>query len=274
MRLAVISDVHGNLTALEAVLKDLDALGEVDAIWCLGDLAVFGPRPAECVQRVFALREQYGKDKVTIIGGNTDRYLVTGERMSAPPLRKQNSDKNDATDDDEEPRENELRLAKFRRNLATVDAIINWNRDQLAWADYEHLRDILGREARLKAEGYGMVIGYHGIPGDDESNALRPDSDDEEARDALLDREGRLGIGGHTHRQMDRALDPWRAVNVGSVGLSFGQPGLAEWGLFTFEKGELQVDLRALPYDHDALRDELHASGHPHPDWCLQRIRA
>jgi diadenosine tetraphosphatase ApaH/serine/threonine PP2A family protein phosphatase len=47
MRVAVISDIHGNLHALEAVLAAIDAESP-DAIWCLGDLVGYGPRPNEC----------------------------------------------------------------------------------------------------------------------------------------------------------------------------------------------------------------------------------
>ncbi len=47
MRVAVISDVHANYHALEAVLKEIDA-ARVDAVWCLGDTVGYGPRPNEC----------------------------------------------------------------------------------------------------------------------------------------------------------------------------------------------------------------------------------
>lgn len=254
MKLAVISDIHGNLTALEAVLADLETVGEVDQIWCLGDLAAFGPRPNECVERVRALQEQHGKEKMRVIGGNTDRYLVTGERFKITP----------AADADA--------FAVYAAGLGPRDDILNWNVAQLTWESYEYLKGILGREVRLNADGYGTIIGYHAIPGDDESMALRPDTPDEEAADALLDREGRLAIGGHTHHQMDRAIGRWRAVNVGAVGLAFDQPGKACWGLFTVEDGEVAVDLRALPYDTNALGDDLHAAGHPHPDWMMGKV--
>ena len=49
MRILVISDIHANLTALEAVLAHA---GQVDAVWCLGDLVGYGPDPNECVARV------------------------------------------------------------------------------------------------------------------------------------------------------------------------------------------------------------------------------
>ncbi|MEP6978477.1 MAG: metallophosphoesterase, partial [Thermoleophilia bacterium] len=54
MRVAVVSDIHGNLHALEAVLSAVDAL-KPDELWCLGDLVGYGPRPNECCQ---AIRER------------------------------------------------------------------------------------------------------------------------------------------------------------------------------------------------------------------------
>ena len=54
MHILVISDIHANLTALEAVLA---AAGEIDAAWCLGDLVGYGPDPNECIQRVRELPE-------------------------------------------------------------------------------------------------------------------------------------------------------------------------------------------------------------------------
>lgn len=50
MRVAVISDIHGNLPALEAVLQDIG--DQVEQIWCLGDIVGYGPDPNECVERV------------------------------------------------------------------------------------------------------------------------------------------------------------------------------------------------------------------------------
>ena len=49
MRVAVVSDIHGNLTALQAVLADA---GEVQALWCLGDIVGYGPEPDNCVQTI------------------------------------------------------------------------------------------------------------------------------------------------------------------------------------------------------------------------------
>jgi predicted phosphodiesterase len=52
MRILVISDIHSNLSALDAVLTDA---GEFDATWCLGDLVGYGPDPNECIAKVRTL---------------------------------------------------------------------------------------------------------------------------------------------------------------------------------------------------------------------------
>ncbi len=49
MKILVISDIHANLAALKTVIK---AAGEVDAVWCLGDVVGYGPNPNECVELI------------------------------------------------------------------------------------------------------------------------------------------------------------------------------------------------------------------------------
>jgi putative phosphoesterase len=70
LRIAVISDIHGNVVALEAVLADIEKQN-VDEIWCGGDIAWGGPRPRECIARV----REAGWPTVR---GNTDVW-VTGD---------------------------------------------------------------------------------------------------------------------------------------------------------------------------------------------------
>ena len=68
MRLAFISDIHGNLHALELVLAELQ-LSQVDQIVCLGDVASLGPQPREVIARLQQL-------EIPIIMGNHDNYLL------------------------------------------------------------------------------------------------------------------------------------------------------------------------------------------------------
>ncbi len=52
MKFAVVADIHANLTAFEAVLRDIDDRGGVDELWCLGDIVGYGPDPHQCISRV------------------------------------------------------------------------------------------------------------------------------------------------------------------------------------------------------------------------------
>lgn len=256
MRLAVFSDIHGNEVAFEAMLSDLHSVGDVDKLWVLGDLAAFGPRPSACIARVRALFESLGKDRCQVIGGNTDRYLVRGQRPNTPPAKDADG------------------LARRVESFRERDDALNWGLAQLSYDDYAFLAEILGRELNLDVPNFGPVIGFHAIPGDDEPTSLRPDSPDEEAADALLDRQGRLALCGHTHLAMDRQVGGWRVVNPGSVGLSFGKPSLAEWALLSFDEGgALSVDLRAVPYDVEAAAAQAREAGYPQAERYAQRLR-
>jgi len=67
MRILVISDIHSNLSALDRVLSHA---GEVDAVWCLGDIVGYGPEPNECIERIRSL------PNLTCIVGNHDAAVL------------------------------------------------------------------------------------------------------------------------------------------------------------------------------------------------------
>lgn len=67
MRILIISDIHANAAALEAVLSQADPH---DAVWCLGDLVGYGPDPNECVARIRAL------PNLTCLSGNHDKAVL------------------------------------------------------------------------------------------------------------------------------------------------------------------------------------------------------
>jgi putative phosphoesterase len=75
MRLAVLSDVHGNVRALEAVLADM---GQVDLVVANGDLLAYGPNPAETLA---ALRDL---PNALFVSGNNDRYLIERRWETTP----------------------------------------------------------------------------------------------------------------------------------------------------------------------------------------------
>jgi predicted phosphodiesterase len=73
-RILVISDIHANLTALEAVLADA---GKVDETWCLGDIVGYGPDPNECIRRIRSL------PKLICLMGNHDTAAIGNLALAA-----------------------------------------------------------------------------------------------------------------------------------------------------------------------------------------------
>jgi predicted phosphodiesterase len=71
-RILVISDVHANKTALDAVLEDA---GKVDQTWCLGDVVGYGPQPNECIERIQSL------PNLTAMMGNHDYAIIGDEAL-------------------------------------------------------------------------------------------------------------------------------------------------------------------------------------------------
>lgn len=252
MRLAVFSDIHGNLSALESALADLEAIGGADQIWHLGDYCAFGLQGSQVIARLRQQQADLGKDRVQFIGGNTDRYLVTGERFKLSPL------------------EDESAFKKAPHIRQTVDSVLNWNLSQLSWEDYQWLTGLLGKELSLTVPDYGAVVGFHAVPGNDET-FLDANTPDEQASDYLLDREGRLAIYGHIHTQLKRDLGAWQLVNVGSVGDS-KTVGMAHWGLFMFTDNKVEIDLRQVSFDTQPLVTMIEQSDFPHQQWLLTRL--
>lgn len=71
MRIAILSDIHSNLAAFQAVLRHIESKGKPDRVWCLGDVVGYGPDPHECI----SLLQQY--DPVCV-AGNHDLAAVGG----------------------------------------------------------------------------------------------------------------------------------------------------------------------------------------------------
>ncbi len=245
-RLAVLSDIHGNLPALEAVLADIQAQGTPDRYWVLGDLAVFCPWPAETIARLRAL------PNVAFLQGNTDRYVVTGRRPVFPIRSAED-------------------WAAAPARLAERDANFRWTVERLSWADYEFLRDLPTR-LEMDVPGYGRVVAFHANPADDETNIL-PDTPAEEVHRHLAGLDARLVLYGHTHRPLDRIVDSIRLVNGGSVGLPLDGDPRPAYALLDFAGDECTVTLRRVEYDRETVLAELGRLQHPARAWVGRVIR-
>jgi predicted phosphodiesterase len=250
MRLAVLSDIHGNLPALEAVLDDIKAQGKPDAYMVLGDLVAFCPWPAETLAR---LREL---PVALFLQGNTDRYVVTGARSTMQPV--------DSVGD----------WKTMPKKLAERDANFRWTVERLAYDDFEFLRD-LPTFLDVDVPGYGRLVAVHANAVDDET-FLRPSVTDDELR-TYFDLDARLVLYGHTHCPLDRVVGREttrrRIINDGSVGLPLDGDPCPAYALLQFKGGRCQASIHRVAYDREAVIAELKRVDHPAQGWVAGIIR-
>lgn len=242
MRLGIIADIHGNDVALRAVLKDAERL-EVDRWWALGDLVLFGPRPAEVLAR---LRGQPG---LSMLRGNTDRYVLTGEQ---PAPHATAADAAGSVD--------------LVERHAAMAAGIGWTRGVLDQAGLLSHLAVLPTQLRLQLPGGATVLGVHASPGADDGPGIEPGLADEQLRPLLTRCGADVVIGGHTHVVTDRLVDGIRALNPGSAGLP-RTCGTASWILLEDDGQALAVTHRGVPFDVDAVVSDLRRRRHPNAEF-------
>ena len=245
-RLVALSDVHGNLCALEAVLAHIQVRGMPDKTWVLGDLSLFCPWPAEALAR---LREL---PNVSLLRGNTDRYLATGRRPGMPVQSREG-------------------WARMPDTLSERSANFRWSVERLTFADYRFLRD-LPLQLEVDIPGYGRVVAVHATLGDDEASIL-PDTPSHEVSPLLVDLNARMLLYGHTHRPTDRTVDGVRLVNDGSVGLPLDGDPRPAYAQLDFRGDQCEITIHRVAYDQEAVVAELERVEHPARAWVTHVLR-
>lgn len=190
MRVAALYDIHGNLPALEAVLRGVRSAG-VDLVVVGGDVLP-GPMPRECLECLLAL-----DIPAQFILGNGDREVLAAMRGGT----------SDAVP------------AAFREAM-------QWNAAQLG-PEHEQVLASWPATMRVEIKGLGNVFFCHATPRNDTEIFTRRTAD-ERLGPAFAGVDAAVVVCGHTHMQFDRTVGSVRVVNAGSVGMPFGEPG-AYW---------------------------------------------
>lgn len=242
MRLGIVADIHGNDVALRAVLQDAEQLG-VDRWWALGDLVLFGPRPAEVLE---LLR---GMPGIGMLRGNTDRYVLTGEQ---PAPHATAADAAASVD--------------LVERYGAVAAGIGWTRGVLDQAGLLGSLTALPGELRLRSADGTVILGVHASPGSDDGPGIEPGVSEERLRSLLAGCGAGIVIGGHTHHVTDRQVDGVRVLNPGSAGMP-RTPGIATWLLLDDDREGVAVSQRGVPFDIDAVVRDLCGRRHPNAEF-------
>jgi len=236
-KVAILADIHGNLPALDAVLAEIAAEG-IERIVCLGDVATLGPQPHEVIARLRALG-------CPIVLGNTDAALLALQR-------------------DEGTLGGDLSNEDFDQ----------WCAAQLTNEDFAYLRTFQPTIS-LPLGDSGTLLCYHGSPRSYDER-ITAETTDEALHEMLAETPAHLYAGGHTHQQMLRRHRDVLVLNPGTVGFAkdaippaapVSNPSWAEYAVVASDGGRLDVSLRRVPFDLDALFAALDASGIPRVQW-------
>lgn len=231
-RIALISDIHGNIDALEAVLADIERQ-EVDEIVCLGDIVGYGGAPAECLKLI--------RDRCpTTVMGNHDEYLAKGlenfvlsKRIEAP-LR--HAIKSITT--------KEMEWLRSLPYTAGVHEFTVTHASLHQPEAFNYLQD--DQTARLHFEEQKTPVCFFG-------HTHRPE---------LILLQGKQIRWGQLH-EGDVLLDRFHpcAINVGSVGQPRDDDHRAGYGIIDTEMG--LFTLRRVAYDIDMAIQRIRKAGLP-----------
>ena len=215
MKIAVLSDIHGNMQALEAVLVDIRA-NNCDKVFCLGDLAMAGPEPQKVID--FVKRQT----DWTVIQGNTDKMIAD----FTPEILK-NTEK-----------------AFPVMGHALADDVLFLSDDAKSF-----LKN-LPAQKELNIDGV-KVLFVHGSPRRNNEDIL-PDMSLEKVEEIIESTDADLIFCGHTHIPAGyQTSKKQTVVNVGSIGRPMTFDAKSCYCIAEFNNGEFSIEHRLLDYDRE-----------------------
>lgn len=244
MRVAVLSDIHGNAYALDVALADLKK-SPADALVCLGDAVQSGPEPARVVARLRELA-------CPVVRGNADDWLLTGIETGAeniPPER-----------------------------LKKMGEIREWSLAQLSVADCALIGGFQPT-ITIRLSDSKKLLCYHGSP-KSYDDVMLPDSPYETFEKFVEGDASTIYCGGHTHVQFLRRVGDSFHFNPGSIGFAYKhhQPDddfhyepNAEYAILTVEGERMALEFRRVPYDAKALIEIYRQCGRPYAEEMVKQ---
>jgi putative phosphoesterase len=234
MKMAFISDIHGNAVALDAVLADIHRKN-VDKIYVLGDICYRGPEPKRSLDLVRSLQ-------TNVIKGNADEWVVRGVRDGEVP-------------------DKALELMNTERQ---------WIVEKLEQSDLDYLQN-LPNTLNLNADGV-EIKAFHATP-DSLFDIILPNADDEIIESKLMTTDATLYIYAHIHRPYIRYINGKVIMNIGSVGLPFDGLPKASYGLVEIEHGNFQTSIQRVSYDLEKVIRLYEEVDYPNQDKMKDVIR-
>ncbi len=212
MRIALFSDIHGNIVGLKAVLNHIDHLGGADIYCALGDILAIGPGAEDVIELLH-------KYQTRMIRGNWDELFINPEAYirQLPP---------------------QLHASSFRH--------YEWLASHLSPQSQQLLANLPVSEWIDLSPSYTLFM-CHAAPHDTRSNTCTPTTDTATLRNTYGHIQANLVAYGHYHAHHIIQLNDKLLINVASVGMTWGKP--SAWTLLEYTDERLSIQQFQVTYD-------------------------
>ncbi len=225
MKFAVISDIHGNIDALEAILKDIEQ-NEIHKVYCTGDLVGYGPYPNEVIERI----RHRG---IPTLQGNYDKLV--GEEL----------------------------LEADTEDQSTMDPsaqVRHWTKEHTSVENKKWLKE-LPKELSVEDEGKKILL----VHGSTRRNNEYLYENSEELEEIAENAEFDVLIFGHTHKPFHQVVKGIHFINAGSLGKPKHAQGDARgtYVILDVVGNQIEVEIRYVAYDYEKVAKAMLDAGLP-----------
>lgn len=234
MRLAFLSDIHGNAVALDAVLEDISKRN-VERIIVLGDISYRGPEPKRALELVKSLNAD-------VIKGNADEWVVRGIKEG-------------------EVAESALQLMNKERR---------WIYERLEEEDIRYL-DELPSEVKLEADDI-VIHAFHATP-DSLFDVVQPFESDKTLIDKMMKSDADIFIFAHIHKPFIRYIEGKCLMNTGSIGLPFDGLTKSSYAIVDIKNGSFETSIIRVDFDLAKVIKQYQEEDYPNSEQMIKVIQ-
>ncbi|KKI90237.1 phosphodiesterase [Bacillus sp. SA1-12] len=235
MKIAFISDIHGNAVALEAVLDDVKKKN-IDKVCVLGDICYRGPQPKRSLDLVRSLQTE-------VIKGNADEWVVRGVQKGEVP----------------------------DKVLGMMNTERNWTVSKLQESDLDYLKG-LPEELHFDIDGIG-IHAFHATP-NNLFDVVLPNTDDEGIVEKLMSKaNAQIYIYAHIHKPYIRFINGQVVMNIGSVGLPFDGLTKSSYGMVHINEGGFSVSIERVDFTIQKVIDQYLEGDYPNANMMINVLK-
>ena len=223
MKLGIISDIHGNIKALDAVLKEFEEQ-KIEKIICLGDLIGGAPMSEDVVQRIIEI-----KDRLTIVRGNREKYIIEG----MPKVIH-----------DEKMKVSKEQLDRFE-----------WLRNSLSVSTKKYIFK-LPKEIYYQAEGKKIYIAHYPMKEDGNFRKHIKGAIPKENEEMFQGIDSDIYLYGHTHEEIYNKINNKIFINPGALGCP-GKTDVAPYGILIIDEKSIEYEQKYAKYDVEEVINRI-----------------